>query len=80
MGGGLFLKKCQILEKKEFHFALFHLIFKIITAPKSLKGSRNIQGFALIREVLLVITAKKEISCHTLVHLNTKFYHETKVS
>ena len=45
------LKKFHILEKK---FLLFFLIefFNVITAPQTLKGSRNIQGFALIRAVL----------------------------
>ena len=37
-----------------FSFILLHLIFYVITAPKTLKGSRNIQGFraCAIREVL----------------------------
>ena len=43
-----FLQKCQI--KKCFFF--LHLIFHDITAPKTLKGSRNFQGLALIRAVL----------------------------
>ena len=47
-----FHKKFQILEKK-FHFILLHLIFlMLLLLHKTLKGSRNIQGFALIRAVL----------------------------
>ena len=48
-----FIKKVQILEKN-FHFILLHLIFFVSTAPKTSKGSRNIQGFALIRAVLFL--------------------------
>ena len=38
--------------KKYFHFVLLHLFFNVNTAPYTLKGSRKIQGFALIRAVL----------------------------
>ena len=44
-----FLQKCQI--KKSF-FLSYILFFHDITAPKTLKGSRNIQGLALIRALL----------------------------
>ena len=45
-------KKFQTLEKK-ISFNLSTFIFFVVTAPITSKGSRNIQGFALIRAVLL---------------------------
>ena len=46
-------------RKNIFFFILFYLIefLNVITAPKTFKGSRNIQGFALIQAVLFYIYA-----------------------
>ena len=49
--GDDFHKKFQI--KKKFHFVFITFIFlMLLLLHKTLKGSRNIQGFALIRAVL----------------------------
>ena len=47
----IFMKKVQILEKKNpfFYYICF---FNVITAPITLKSRRNIQGWAPIRAVL----------------------------
>ena len=51
--GDDFQRKFQILEKEKcsFHFITFNFL-NVFTAPKTLKGSRNYQDFALIRAVL----------------------------
>ena len=50
----IFRKNFEFQKKK---FILFYEIqfFYVITPPETLKGSRNIQGFALIRAVLLLL-------------------------
>ena len=48
----IFIKNFQILE---LFFSICIISFNfsnVFTAPKNLKGSRNIQGFALLRAVL----------------------------
>ena len=51
--GDDFHKKFQILEKKKFSFYFITINFlMLLLHHKTLKGSRNIQGFALIRAVL----------------------------
>ena len=53
--GMIFIKKFQILEKKNsFYFTTFNFLM-LLLLHKTLKGSRNIQGFALIPAVLLYI-------------------------
>ena len=42
-----FIKNFDFQKKKNFFVFLLY-IFLVITAPETLKGSRNIQGFALI--------------------------------
>ena len=41
------------------YFILLYLIFFVITAHETSKGSRNIRGFALIRAVLLCLVARE---------------------
>ena len=48
--GDDFYKKLKF-KKKSFHFKLFH----VFSAQLTLKGSRNIPGFALIRAVLFQV-------------------------
>ena len=49
----IFIKNFQILEKK-ISFCFITIIFlMLLLHHKTLKGSRNLQGFALIRAVLL---------------------------
>ena len=46
----------EVLEKKFFIlFNSFNFFYVFTPAPYTLKGSRNIQGFALIRAVLFVV-------------------------
>ena len=53
--GGMSFTKNQILEKKIFiSFFLTFNFLMILLLHKNLKDSRNIQGLALIRVVLLV--------------------------
>ena len=53
--GDDFHKKFQILEEKKFSFYFITFNFlMLLLLHKTLKGSRNIQGFALIRAVLLI--------------------------
>ena len=56
--GDDFHKNFQILEKK-MYFILLYLVFFVITAHETSKGSRNIRGFALIRAVLLCLVARE---------------------
>ena len=51
-GGMIFIKNFQILEKKNsIYFITFNFLM-LLLLRETLKGSRNIQGFALIRAVL----------------------------
>ena len=51
----IFQKKIQILEFV-FYFYFFTFIFlMLLLLHKTLKGSRNIQGVALIRAVLFIV-------------------------
>ena len=57
-GWMLFIRKNQILEEKNsfyFNSINFFYVAYVITAPQTLKGSQNSQGFALIRAVLFAI-------------------------
>ena len=47
----IFIKKFQIKKKISFYFITFNFLM-LLLLHKTLKGSRNIQGFALIRAVL----------------------------
>ena len=49
----IFKENFKFYKKKNFHFNLLHLISFVITAPKTLNGSWNVQSFALIRAVWL---------------------------
>ena len=49
--GDDFHKKPQVLENYFVYFITLSC-FNVITAPETLKGNREIQGFALIRAVL----------------------------
>ena len=52
--GDDFHKNFKVLEKIYFLMLFYFFEFlNVITAPETLKGSQNIQGFALIRAVLL---------------------------
>ena len=51
-GGMIFIKKVQILENKFFNFFDTFNFLMLLLLHKTLKGSRNIQGFALVRAVL----------------------------
>ena len=59
-----FYKKVQVLEKKiSFYFNKFNFLTYLLL-QKTLKGSRNIQGFALIRAVLLLFRNSLAKSSH----------------
>ena len=52
--GDAFHKKSQILKPKKKLVLFYHSwVFDVFTAPYNLKGSLNIQDFALIQAVLL---------------------------
>ena len=61
-GGTIFINNFQILEKKLF-FSFITIIFLFLLHHKTLKGSRNIQGFDLIRAVLLNLAYPQQQSC-----------------
>ena len=57
-GGMIFVETFSNFRKKNVSFYFISLIFfyvaYVITAPETLKGSRNFQDFALIRAVLFL--------------------------
>ena len=57
--------KSKILLK--FFFISLNLVYKVITAPYTLKGSGNIQGFVLIRAPRLRISEGRQTPPRTLV-------------
>ena len=67
MWGDDFHKNFQILEEKNsFCFISFNFLM-LLLLRKPYKGSRNIQGFALIRAVLLTMNFKQKQICSFLL-------------
>ena len=54
-GGMISIKKNSHFRKKNFFCFISLNFLNVISAPYTLKGSRNFQGFALIRAVLFVL-------------------------
>ena len=46
----------KILKFEKKFQSFLHLFFHAITAPQTLNGSQNIQGFDLIRAVLFLLS------------------------
>ena len=62
-------------QKTIFVIVLLPLIFHVITAPYTLKGSLNIQGFALTRVVLfpVVFFSIRRVNFLNLNHIDSPF-------
>ena len=56
--GGMTVIKNFKIKKNSFYFNTFNFLM-LLLLHKTLKGSRNIQGFALIRAVFSHLTKKK---------------------